>query len=167
MYGFISIENTVIVFGAGGGLGMLCHICHKSFSVCRTRLQQLFTALTSPRWLQNKGQILLPFFSVLGTMSLPLPPGRRLLAYWATGVGHRSGLPCIFPLPWSISSPLPVLNVVSPLAVYSESLLVEVECVGEAWLHLWYLVTDDLHQHVRELHLQGLGLTKGVETEVQ
>ncbi len=49
----------------------------------------------------------------------------------------------------------------------SESLLVEVDCVSEARLHLWYLVADDLHQHFGELHLQGLGLAKGVETEVQ
>lgn len=49
----------------------------------------------------------------------------------------------------------------------SESLLVEVDCVSEARLHLWYLVTDDLHQHLGELHLQGLGLAKGVEAEVQ
>lgn len=48
-----------------------------------------------------------------------------------------------------------------------ESLLVEVDRVSEARLHLWYLVTDDLHQHFGEFHLQGLGLTKGVETEVQ
>lgn len=51
--------------------------------------------------------------------------------------------------------------------LFSESLLVEVDCVSEARLHLWYLVTDDLHQHLGELHLQGLGLTKGVEAEVQ
>lgn len=51
--------------------------------------------------------------------------------------------------------------------LFSESLLVEVDCMSEAWLHLWYLVTDDLHQHFGELHLQGLGLTKSVETEVQ
>lgn len=43
----------------------------------------------------------------------------------------------------------------------------EVDCVSEAWLHLWYLVADDLYQHFGELHLQGLGLTKGVEAEVQ
>lgn len=48
-----------------------------------------------------------------------------------------------------------------------ESLLVEVDCVSEARLHLWYLVTDDLHQHFGELHFQSLGLTKGVEAEVQ
>lgn len=51
--------------------------------------------------------------------------------------------------------------------LFRESLLVEVDRVSEAWLHLWYLVTDDLHQHFRELHLQGLGLTKSVEAEVQ
>lgn len=49
----------------------------------------------------------------------------------------------------------------------NESLLVEVDRVGEARLHLWYLVADDLDQHLGELHLQGLGLAKGVETEVQ
>lgn len=48
-----------------------------------------------------------------------------------------------------------------------ESLLVEVDRVSEARLHLWYLVTDDLHQHLGELHLQRLRLAKGVEAEVQ
>ena len=48
-----------------------------------------------------------------------------------------------------------------------ESLLVEVDCVSKARLHLEYLVADDLHQHFGELHFQGLGLTKGVETEIQ
>lgn len=43
----------------------------------------------------------------------------------------------------------------------------EVDRVSEARLHLWYLVTDDLHQHFGEVHLQRLGLPKGVETEVQ
>lgn len=43
----------------------------------------------------------------------------------------------------------------------------EVDGVSEARLHLWYLVADDLHQHFRELHLQGLRLAEGVEAEVQ
>lgn len=43
----------------------------------------------------------------------------------------------------------------------------EVDGVSEARLHFWYLVADDLHQHFRELHLQGLRLAEGVETEVQ
>lgn len=43
----------------------------------------------------------------------------------------------------------------------------EVDRVSEARLHLWYLVTDDLHQHFGELHLQRLRLAKGVEAEVQ
>lgn len=54
-----------------------------------------------------------------------------------------------------------------PTLVLNQSLLVEVDCVSEARLHLWYLVTDDFHQHFRELHLQRLGLAEGVETEVQ
>lgn len=43
----------------------------------------------------------------------------------------------------------------------------EVDRVSEARLHLWYLVTDDLHQHFGELHLQHLRLTEGVEAEFQ
>lgn len=47
-----------------------------------------------------------------------------------------------------------------------QSLLVEVEGVCVARLHLWYLVTDYLHQHLWKLHLQSLRLTERVETEV-
>lgn len=49
----------------------------------------------------------------------------------------------------------------------TRSLPVEVEGLGVPRLHLGQLVADDLHQHGRELHLQGLGLTEGVEAEFQ
>lgn len=48
-----------------------------------------------------------------------------------------------------------------------QSLLVKVKDVREARLHLWYLVADDLHQHLGKLHLQSLRLAEGVEAEVQ
>lgn len=41
------------------------------------------------------------------------------------------------------------------------------ERVCEARLHLWYLITDDLHQHLRKLHLQNVGLPERVEAEIQ
>lgn len=43
----------------------------------------------------------------------------------------------------------------------------KVKDVREARLHLWYLVADDLHQHLGKLHLQSLRLAEGVEAEVQ
>lgn len=43
----------------------------------------------------------------------------------------------------------------------------KVKGLGVPGLHLWQLVADDLHQHRRELHFQGLGLSEGVEAEFQ
>ena len=64
--------------------------------------------------------------------------------------------------------PLSLFNSLSSLPPKDsvQSLLVEVEGVCVARLHLWYLVTDYLHQHLWKLHLQSLRLTERVETEV-
>lgn len=43
----------------------------------------------------------------------------------------------------------------------------KVKDVCETRLHLWYLVTDDLHQHLGKLHLQSLRLAESVEAKVQ
>ena len=102
MYGFISIENTVIVVGAGrgateGDCGMLCHICHKSFSACRARLDQLFTALTRSWWLRGSKSLSPLSSSCRHATQLSHPGGGR----WHTGrrgagQRNRSGLPRTF-----------------------------------------------------------------------
>lgn len=70
----------------------------------------------------------------------------------------------VSPLSGSPCSRAPVLGL---LTRFSGLLLVEEERVGEARLHLWDLITDDLHQHLRELHLQSVRLPERVEAEVQ
>lgn len=47
------------------------------------------------------------------------------------------------------------------------SLPVKIKGLGIPGLHLWQLVTDDLHQHRWELHFQGLGLPEGIEAKFQ
>lgn len=70
MYGFISIENTVEIFGAGaalavgevgGGTGTLCcHICHRCFLPPCAWRGGLFTALT--RSCRDEGHNRSPLF---------------------------------------------------------------------------------------------------------
>lgn len=49
----------------------------------------------------------------------------------------------------------------------SPSLPVKVKRLGVPGFHLRQLVADDLHQHRGELHLQGLGLSEGIEAKFQ
>lgn len=171
---FISIENTVKIFGAAGraawGVGegrnrdaLLSHFCLRCCSPRCAWRGGLFTALT--RCCRGRESQALSSFSFLSPPNVPRPGGGRWRAR-----GDRVQAGCSGP-PGTRSPVLSRSLYHSSNCVLSrrlqESLLVEVDGVGEAGLHLWYLVTDDLHQHFRELHLQRLRLAKGVEAEVQ
>lgn len=176
MYGFISIENTVIVFGAGRGPRRGTAGCFVTFVTSPSRRVALDSTNYSQLWPARGdcgGQNHSPLFLLVSPRHLTFPSKRRTLAYWATGsrpteqVGPSSHIFLLRVLnSFLLSSFLAQFIMLLLSQLLSESLLVEVDCVGEAGLHLWYLVTDDLHQHLGELHLQGLGLTKGVEAEV-
>lgn len=47
-----------------------------------------------------------------------------------------------------------------------QSLLVEKQRFDASLLEFWYLVGDDLHQHLREFHAEGF-IHKGVEAELE
>lgn len=136
MYGFISIENTVIVFGAGRGsyFGMLCHVSLKSF---------LGVSHFSPRTIHSSDPLVViavsnqfsSFFLTPVTTSLIFPIldedagilGDRVRANWSGLLSHVFLFLNFFVFLLSSSYLMPLLS-----RLLSESLLVEVDCVSEA-----------------------------------
>lgn len=118
MYGFISIENTVIVFGAGskgtgGGEGgelrdSLSHLSQVLFSVSRSARRPIHSS--DPFYADWGVKIIVPFLLVLPRL-FTFPSERLTPAYVGDGVqADRSGLPCTFLSPQ-------VLNAASVPAV--------------------------------------------------
>lgn len=173
MYGFISIENTVKIFGAAGwgawGVGkgrnqdaLLSHLSQVLLATLRLARRPIHS---SDPLLQGLRVIRALLFFIIVPTRHPHPGGGR----WRPR-GDRVQADCSGPpgtRPPVLSRSLYVSSNCVVSRRLQESLLVEVDRVSEARLHLWYLVTDDLHQHFRELHLQRLRLAKGVEAEVQ
>lgn len=105
-------------------------------------------------------------FFIIVTSQCPRPGGGTLAYAGRRSAGRLLGTSRRAVSGGFRTASIPVLTASCPSRL-KESLLVEVDRVSEARLHLWYLVADDLHQHFGELHLQRLRLTEGVEAEVQ